>query len=235
MNTKFYKNTKYNILTDEGFKHFDGLQVTVSNGITLVVTEVGHIYATSNHEFFYTKDDKKPIKEFAVGDTLFSTYGEVKILNLVEMDYSLKVYDVIDVEDCNTFLITADNIKVSNCCYIDEMAFIDNDVEFYTSTYPVITSGSKTKVIITSTPNGMNLFYKIWTDSVNGENEYKNYKVHWSEHPKRNQDWADIQIRQLGQAKFDVEFNSLSFETKVNIYANDKEEQLEIGDLYNSL
>lgn len=236
MQMKYYKNKKYNVLTDKGYKHFDGLRVVTSKNIMLITTNVGHIYATLDHEFYYTVDKKKPIKDFKKGDVFYSDFNlPVYIKDLNELDYEMKVYDLVEVEDGNAFLITDEGIKVSNCCYIDEMAFIENDVEFYTSTYPVITSGKKTKVIITSTPNGMNLFYKIWTESINGDNDYKNYKVLWREHPDRDEAWATEQERQLGTAKFNVEFNSISYETELCILINDTEVQMSIGDLYEDL
>lgn len=96
--------------------------------------------------------------------------------------------------------------KSVNLMYLDEFAFVENDVDFYTSTYPVVTSGTKTKVIITSTPNGMNLFYKIWTDSTNGKNNYVNNEAFWHDHPKRDQAWKEEQLRNMSERQFEQEF-----------------------------
>lgn len=96
--------------------------------------------------------------------------------------------------------------KSLNIVYLDEFAFVENDVEFYTSTYPVITSGKKTKVIITSTPNGMNLFYKMWTDAVEGRSRYEHLQVHWSEHPNRDENWKQDQMRNMSEKQFNQEF-----------------------------
>lgn len=96
--------------------------------------------------------------------------------------------------------------KSVNLVYLDEFAHIEDDVRFYTSTYPVITSGKKTKVIITSTPNGMNLFYKIWTDSENGRNSFARCKVHWSEHPHRDEEWKREQLSNMSEKQFAQEF-----------------------------
>ncbi|ASD50371.1 terminase large subunit [Acidovorax phage ACP17] len=87
--------------------------------------------------------------------------------------------------------------KSINIVYMDEFAHIENDTEFYQSTYPVITSGKTTKVIITSTPNGMNLFYKIWTEAVNGSNDYKALQIFWHDHPKRDESWLEEQERNM--------------------------------------
>lgn len=235
MATKYYKNDKYNVLTDKGFKHFDGLQVTTNDKLYLVVTDCGHYYATEDHEFYYTEHDKKPIKDFKVGDELYSVYMPVKITDLVKLNYEMKVYDLIEVQDGNAFIIGLDGIKVSNCAYIDEMAFIENDVDFFTSTFPVISSGSKSKVIITSTPNGMNLFYKLFTESQNGENDFVSYKVHWSEHPSRDEAWYNSTIRQIGEPKFRIEYESVSYDTIVTVKINNEEHNMKMGELYDLL
>jgi hypothetical protein len=89
-----------------------------------------------------------------------------------------------------------------NCVYLDEFAFVENDVEFFTSTYPVIASGKKTKIIITSTPRGMNLFYKLYTDAVNGRNEFFPVKYTWECHPDRDEVWKLETIRNTSVAQF---------------------------------
>lgn len=95
-----------------------------------------------------------------------------------------------------------------NCIFLDEFAFVPKNIaeEFITSVYPTISSGKTTKVIMVSTPNGMNLFYKYWTDAVNGRNLYKPVEAHWSVVPGRDDKWAEDQIKQLGEEKFEQEF-----------------------------
>ena len=67
-----------------------------------------------------------------------------------------------------------------NLLYLDEFAFVENASEFYTSTYPVISSGKDTKVVITSTANGIgNQFEKIWTGAIQRVNEFKPFRVEW--------------------------------------------------------
>ena len=92
-----------------------------------------------------------------------------------------------------------------NLVYIDEMAFIQNDVEFYTSTYPVITSGQDTKIVITSTPKGLNLFHKIWSDAVQGKNNFVYKKYIWSDHPERNEKWKQETIGNTSLKQFSQE------------------------------
>ena len=95
-----------------------------------------------------------------------------------------------------------------NMIYLDEFAFVPSNIQedFFASVYPTISSGSTTKVIITSTPNGLNMFYKIWTDSENERNDYKRMSIHWSDVPGRTPQWAEQQIRNTSADQFRVEF-----------------------------
>ena len=74
-----------------------------------------------------------------------------------------------------------------NILFLDEFAFVPNHIDdaFFASVYPTITSGKSTKVIIVSTPHGMNHFYRMWTDAEKNRNEYVPTDVHWSEVPGR--------------------------------------------------
>ena len=97
-----------------------------------------------------------------------------------------------------------------NIVFLDEFAFVPSNIasEFITSVYPVITAGTKTKIIIVSTPNGMNLFYKIWMDAVNKRNNYVPFEIHWSQVPGRDEAWMEETIKNTSQRQFDQEFNT---------------------------
>jgi hypothetical protein len=105
---------------------------------------------------------------------------------------------------------SADGIrgKSISMLYLDEFAHINPVLQqkFFTSTYPVITSGTKTKIIITSTPNGMDLFYKLWTDAVNKRNSYTAVDVHWSEIPGRDEKWKEETIANTSEEQFRQEY-----------------------------
>ena len=95
-----------------------------------------------------------------------------------------------------------------NIIFLDEFAFIANNIaeEFFRSTYPTITSGKNTKVIVVSTPNGMNMFYKLWTEAERKLNEYITTEVHWSEVPGRDQKFKDQTIANTGIDSWNQEF-----------------------------
>jgi hypothetical protein len=97
-----------------------------------------------------------------------------------------------------------------NIVFLDEFAFVPNNIaeEFFNSVYPVISSGKKTKIIIVSTPNGMNLFYKLWMDSINKKNNYVNFEIHWSHVPGRDEKWKEETIRNTSQRQFSQEFET---------------------------
>ena len=101
-----------------------------------------------------------------------------------------------------------------NLLFLDEFAFVERASEFYTSTYPVISSGRDTKVIITSTANGIgNTFHKIWEGAVQQTNEYKPYTVNWWDVPGRDEEWKRQTVSNTSQLQFDQEFGNTFFGT----------------------
>ena len=95
-----------------------------------------------------------------------------------------------------------------NIIFLDEFAFIPNHIaeQFFSSVYPTITSGTSTKVIIISTPNGMNHFYKLWVDAQKGRNGYAWTEVHWSKVPGRDAKWKETTIANTSERQFTQEF-----------------------------
>jgi len=95
-----------------------------------------------------------------------------------------------------------------NVIFLDEFAFVPNNIaeQFFSSVYPTISSGKSTKVIIISTPHGMNMFYKLWHDAERGTNEYTHTEVHWSQVPGRDAEWKEQTIRNTSEQQFRVEF-----------------------------
>ena len=95
-----------------------------------------------------------------------------------------------------------------NIIFLDEFAFIPNHIadDFFASVYPTISSGQSTKVIIVSTPRGMNHFYRMWHDAERSKNEYVPTDVHWSEVPGRDEAWKASTIANTSEQQFKVEF-----------------------------
>ena len=95
-----------------------------------------------------------------------------------------------------------------NIIFLDEFAYVPANVaeQFFSSVYPTISSGKTTKVMIVSTPHGMNMFYKLWTDAENDRNTYVPIEVHWSEIPGRDAAWKEETIKNTSVSQFNTEF-----------------------------
>jgi phage terminase large subunit-like protein len=126
-----------------------------------------------------------------------------------------------------------------NLIFLDEFAFVPQNManEFFTSTYPVISSGQTTKVIIVSTPYGLNHFYKMWTDAVEKRSFYNPIEVHWSMVPGRDEAWKEMTIRNTSPEQFAQEFECVEGNTIIEIYDKKTKEyhDIKIKDFYDFL
>ena len=103
-----------------------------------------------------------------------------------------------------------------NLLYLDEFAFLREGLadDFWASVLPSISSGKKTRVIITSTPYGMNLFYRLWQEAVDEEtasyhdllSKFVRSTVKWKEVPDRDDQWGIDEIGRIGEQKFRQEY-----------------------------
>ena len=126
-----------------------------------------------------------------------------------------------------------------NIIFLDEFAFIPTHIadEFFSSVYPTISSGKKTKVISISTPKGMNMFYKLWHDAEKGQNEYTTTEVHWQQVPGRDQVWKEQTIKNTSEEQFNQEFeceflgsvNTLISSTKLKTLVYEEPKRKEAG------
>lgn len=123
----------------------------------------------------------------------------------------VKVWNKGDIELENNCRVLANSTASSairgfsiSLLYLDEFAFVPSNIaeEFFTSVYPTISSGQTSKILISSTPNGMNHFYRMWTEAVEGHNGFVHVEANWRQVPGRTQQWADEQRRVLGDQKF---------------------------------
>jgi hypothetical protein len=89
--------------------------------------------------------------------------------------------------------------------FLDEFAHVLPHLqeEFFDSVYPTIQSNKEGKVIIVSTPKGMgNKFFNIWNKSIQGKNNFKNFEVHWSQVPGRDEEWKKKYIEDTSEEQF---------------------------------
>lgn len=191
------------ILTQDGFKDFDGF---INNGkkptFKVTFNDNTSITCTDNHQFLLPDGDSfLCLNELREGSTI---YPEKTIVTITEAGEE-EVFDALNVEETHSYW--TDGVISHNCLYLDEFSFVENDYEFYESTYPVITSGKTTKVIITSTPKGIgNMFYKIFEGSRQGINSFKNMTVTWKDVPGRDEAWKKETIANTSPEQFRQEF-----------------------------
>lgn len=194
-----------NILSIDGFKPFKGvLDQGISNSLFEIVLSNGNIIkATGDHKFLMISDSWKQCFDIVVGDT-FSTGVFVVDIEQCENE---QVYDIYEVEDTHAYY--NDGVISHNCnlLYIDETAIISPTLweEFYASSYPTISSGKSSKIIMTSTPMGYNHWWSLWTAAKKGKNGFVTFQSKWEDHPERDQSWADEQYSKLGPVKFAAE------------------------------
>ena len=105
---------------------------------------------------------------------------------------------------------SADSIRgySVNLLFLDEFAFVDNSVEFFKSTFPTISSGEETKIIIASTPNGLNLFYRLFSEAKAKQNDFFPFEISWNQVPGRDIAWAKAQTEILGDLGFRQEYGN---------------------------
>lgn len=103
-----------------------------------------------------------------------------------------------------------------NCCIIDEMSFIPNELQksFWASVYPIISSSKKSKILISSTPNGTgNLFHELWEGAINNTNGWHPERVDWWEVPGRTEGWKEQTMKSIGREAFAAEYENSFLES----------------------
>ncbi len=114
--------------------------------------------------------------------------------------------------------------------YIDEVAKIPRHVadDFFTATYPVIASGKSSKIIMISTPVGLNHFYDFWIKAVRGDNQFYPIKVPWWDVPGRDDEWKKRTISDIGKTKFSQEFSCKFLGSSETLIDSDDLERMDI-------
>lgn len=100
--------------------------------------------------------------------------------------------------------------------YIDEFAYIRESVvnKFWGNIYPALSNNPNSKCIITSTPNGRNLFYTLWTNAIAGKNMFIPYKIYWYDVPGRDEKFKQETIADIGEEYWEMGYE-LSFDTQL--------------------
>jgi len=205
---KTFKNTNFEVLTDDGFKDFKGiivgdnkdkLKLTFKSGKFVTCTSKHKITLCSNGTYKYAS-------ELNVGDII---YGDEEVTSIDAIQNDDKVYELLHVADNHRYY--ANGILSNQCLILDELAFIEPHLveEFWKSVYPIVSSSKKSKIFIASTANGTgNLFYKLYTGAESGETNWACDKILWNEIPGRDERWKEDTINSIGSIEaFNQEFN----------------------------
>lgn len=96
---------------------------------------------------------------------------------------------------------------------LDEFAFVDTNIanEFYNSIYPTLSAptNTKAKLVIISTPNGMNHFYKLAVDAKSKKNNFKYNEINWNDVPGRDDAFREKTIKDVGLDRWEQEFECI--------------------------
>ena len=204
----YTSNSKYEVLTPDGFKDFNGITEEYKDNLTKIyLSNNSSIVCTYDHQIqLYDGEWIMAISAF-VDDVITTRNGSLSIINIEHHIKGECVYDLIGVIDVECYY--TNEILSHNCSvvYVDEACFIEKDMEFFASTYPVITSGKDTRIIMTTTPRGARgMFYMLWKDALEKKNTFIPYQADWTSRPERDEKWKEETIANIGYSRFAQEF-----------------------------
>jgi hypothetical protein len=203
---------RWQVLTHNGFKKFHGIsKAPTQKTIKVTFDNDQEIVCTTDHKIFSVNRGSVVAESLCVGEFVEGDGRSVEVVGVEE--YGVRdVYDLLEVEEHHSYY--ANGIRIANCILLDEFAYVPQNVaeEFFSSVYPTITSGKTTKVVMTSTPNGLNMFYKLWVNAnkqvgEEGKNEYFPIEVSWRDIPGRDEAWKLQTIANTSEQQFNTEFN----------------------------
>lgn len=245
-------NKNFKVFTQDGYKSFLGLLESVPEKIlSLYFADQTSLNCTLDHKIL-GKGGFREAKDFVRGDRVKTGKGGYKKVIYREVNKNVKgisVFDLVEVEDTHSFI--GNGTIVANCLILDEYAFVPTYIaeEFFRSVFPTISSGETTKIIITSTPNGMNQFYKMWIEANHPKNSkdpnqiwsgYYPMSISWKDVPKpngkglRDEQWKKDTIAATSETAFRQEFESVSTDTIITLKDTLTNDLIEcpIGELY---
>lgn len=207
MKSEYKLNSRYEILTDEGFKDFSGISQLPMNGMVTLTMSNGTTLKCSLGHRWVTPQGKRKASELSIGDIILSDTGELSIASIDITEEEFVSYDIIEVEDVNRFYVNG--VLSSNC---DEFAFVKPHIsrQFYDSILPTISTGGS--MIISSTPNGdVGQFAELWRGANAGLNEFKDGIIYvpWNAPPGRDEEFKKKFMGLLGERKWKQEYECM--------------------------
>ena len=192
------QNNEYEILTKDGFKDFSGIQEVVNrNDIIKFIFDDSDITVLSSHRFYTGKNSNGKIFRQAKNININNKIDGKIVKDIIKLDDigNNKFYDVTDVNDGNHYITSG--VTSHNC---DEFSWADASKikGFMDSVFPIISASKTGQLIVTTTPNGFDEFYKLWKESKEGLNDFKTIEIKWDRIPGRDQEWYDAEVARMG-------------------------------------
>ena len=208
----FHNNEEWEILTPDGWSDFTGVaEYSTDESISFRFDNGSNIEVTPNHPLLTSRGWKKATT-IRVGSTVISDSGKTCVVSKVSNSIPKQMYDPAFVSKDNRYYangIVSHNTSIS-LLFCDEVAFIPGNQweEFFNSVYPTISSGEDTKVVLVSTPKGLNHYYKLWNEAVEKRSLFVPNEINWWDVPGRDAEWQRQTIANIGQDTFDQEFGA---------------------------
>lgn len=191
-------DTEWEVLTDEGWSDFSGLKVSSSNDILELKTQSKTLICTAGHKV-YSNSSWIEVQKLNISDLILTDIGYELVIAITPIEGERTVYDLVGVDKGSKYI--TGGIISHNC---DEFAHLKPNLaeEFTASVFPTISSAKTSKLVLISTPNGLNHFHKLWVEAEAGTNGFVTVEGNWREHPGRDQVWAEEQKKKLGEIKY---------------------------------
>lgn len=207
----------FEVLTENGFKDFSGIKKSIKDRYFHISFDDGTELKCS-YEHRIKKNDIF-VRAYELTVDMFIQGKQITDIQLINEE--VEVFDLLDVKDTHSYI--TNDITSHNC------AFVENFDAFFTSTYPTISSGETTKVILVSTPKGLNHYYHIWSNAIAGKNGYTPIMVKWTQVPGRDEKWRQDTLASLNfdMEKFNQEYECDFVGSSSTLIAGWKLKQLE--------
>lgn len=181
----------YEVLSENGFKNFTGIKTVYTNACKLKFTDNSDLVCSYNHKLL-TKRGFVEASKLTSNDIL-STGQKLVSYEQIGKTY---LYDLLNVSEGNHY--TTNKVESSNC------AFVERFEDTWKAILPVVSSGRESRIILTSTPNGMNHFYDLWNSALSGKSGFVPYETIWTAVKERlyntsdkfddGMQWSEMQI-----------------------------------------
>jgi len=196
------------ILGIEEFVEFEGFKETgIKRCLKIIFLDGSNFTCSENHAIKISDNKEWSLaRELIVGDDLNS-----KSIKSIESVGNTQTYSPINVGTDFTYY--------SSGFYNHNCAFVENWDEFFAAVFPTISSGKTTKILFTSTPNGLNHFYKTCMGARDGSNGYQYVEVPWQQVPGRDEEWRKetLAAMDFDLEKFAQEFECVAGDSMIDI------------------